>query len=118
MTDTSYGIVKQMLTLTWGHYSTSFVKIRPLTIPYKIFTILMCHLFSIFIPYIKNFKILYLIIHDKMPSMMNWQTDEWPKSNMPSNFLILFVEVLWPSQPNGVISSTVSLPDHSFTGQV
>ena len=27
------------------------------------------------------------------------------------------VEVLWPSQPNGVMSSVVSLPNHTFTGQ-
>ena len=27
------------------------------------------------------------------------------------------VEVLWPSQPNGVMSSMVSLPNHTFTGQ-
>ena len=27
------------------------------------------------------------------------------------------VEVLRPSQPNGVMSSTVSLPSHMFTGQ-
>ena len=27
------------------------------------------------------------------------------------------VEVLRPSQPNGVMSSTVSLPNHTFTGQ-
>ena len=27
------------------------------------------------------------------------------------------VEVLWPSQPNGVMSSAVSLPNHTFTGQ-
>ena len=26
------------------------------------------------------------------------------------------VEVLRPSQPNGVMSSTVSLPNHTFTG--
>ena len=25
--------------------------------------------------------------------------------------------VLWPSQPNGVMSSAVSLPNHTFTGQ-
>ena len=29
----------------------------------------------------------------------------------------LFIEVLRPSQPNGVMSSTVSLPNHTFTGQ-
>ena len=27
------------------------------------------------------------------------------------------VEVLWPSQPSGVMSSAVSLPNHTFTGQ-
>ena len=27
------------------------------------------------------------------------------------------VEVLWPSQPNGVMSSAVRLPNHTFTGQ-
>ena len=27
------------------------------------------------------------------------------------------VEVLRPSEPNGVMSSVVSLPDHTFTGQ-
>ena len=27
------------------------------------------------------------------------------------------VMVLWPSQPNGVMSSAVSLPNHTFTGQ-
>ena len=26
-------------------------------------------------------------------------------------------EVLWPSQPNGVMSSAVSLPNHTITGQ-
>ena len=29
----------------------------------------------------------------------------------------VFVEVLRPSQPNGVMSSAVSLPNHMFTGQ-
>ena len=32
-------------------------------------------------------------------------------------FLFLCVEVLWPSQLNGVISSMVTLPNHTFTGQ-
>ena len=30
---------------------------------------------------------------------------------------VLFVCVLRPSQPNGVMSSAVSLPNHMFTGQ-
>ena len=31
--------------------------------------------------------------------------------------LFVCVEVLQPSQPNGVMSSMVSLPNHTFTGQ-
>ena len=31
--------------------------------------------------------------------------------------MFVCVEVLWPSQPNGVMSSSVSLPSHMFTGQ-
>ena len=34
-----------------------------------------------------------------------------------SNILFVCVEVLRPSQPNGVMSSAVSLPKHTFTGQ-
>ena len=34
------------------------------------------------------------------------------------SILFVCVEVLWPSQPNGVMSSAVSLPNHTFTGQV
>ena len=32
-------------------------------------------------------------------------------------FSLLCVEVLRPSQPSGVMSSVVSLPNHTFTGQ-
>ena len=31
--------------------------------------------------------------------------------------MFVCVEVLRPSQPNGVLSSAVSLPNHTFTGQ-
>ena len=31
--------------------------------------------------------------------------------------LFVCVEVLWDSQSNGVISSAVTLPNHTFTGQ-
>ena len=31
--------------------------------------------------------------------------------------LFVCVEVLWSSQPNGVMSSLVSLPNHTFTEQ-
>ena len=39
--------------------------------------------------------------------------------NWPLRFRRFFVcvEVLRPSQPNGVMSSVVSLPNHTFTGQ-
>ena len=30
---------------------------------------------------------------------------------------VVCVEVLWPSQPNGVMLSMVSLANHTFTGQ-
>ena len=33
------------------------------------------------------------------------------------NYCLFFVEALWPSQPNGVMLSVVSLPNHTFTGQ-
>ena len=33
------------------------------------------------------------------------------------DFKSVCVEVLRPSQPNGVMSSAVSLPNHTFTGQ-
>ena len=32
-------------------------------------------------------------------------------------FMFVCVEILWPSQPNGVMSSVVSLLNHKFTGQ-
>ena len=35
----------------------------------------------------------------------------------PKCILFVYVEVLRPRQPNGVMSSAVSLPNHTFTGQ-
>ena len=32
-------------------------------------------------------------------------------------WMFVCVEILRTSQPNGVMSSTVSLPNHTFTGQ-
>ena len=37
--------------------------------------------------------------------------------SLPNHMFVVCVEVLWPSQPNGVMSSVVSLPNHTFTGQ-
>ena len=43
----------------------------------------------------------------------------WSFSSIIYTLFCLFVcvEVLRPSQPNGVVSSTVCLPNHMFTGQ-
>ena len=37
--------------------------------------------------------------------------------NLLKETIFVCVEVLRPSQPNGVMSSAVSLPNHTFTGQ-
>ena len=41
----------------------------------------------------------------------------WPPHNLAFICLFVCVEVLQPSQPSGIMSSVVSLPDHMFTGQ-
>ena len=41
-----------------------------------------------------------------------------PRNSAIENVVFVCVEVLWPSQPNGVMSSAVILPNHTFTGQV
>ena len=40
-----------------------------------------------------------------------------PENKMRIDGLFVCVEVLQPSQPNGVMLSVVSLPNHRFTGQ-
>ena len=39
------------------------------------------------------------------------------RSRKVAKFVFVCVEVLRPNQPNGVMSSTASLPNHTFTGQ-
>ena len=50
--------------------------------------------------------------HDKIRKFL-------PNTCIPIIISLNFVcvEVLRPSQPNGVMSSAVSLPNHTFTGQ-
>ena len=50
----------------------------------------------------------------KKTGMSNYTVEEssW------HNVVFVCVEVLQPSQPNGVMSSAVNLPNHTFTGQV
>ena len=47
------------------------------------------------------------------------QKKQTKKNHNLATLLSMFacVEVLWPSQPNGVMPSAVSLPNHTFTGQ-
>ena len=40
-----------------------------------------------------------------------------PVFSIICQYLFVCVKVLRPSQPNGVMLSTVSLPNHTFTGQ-
>ena len=52
---------------------------------------------------------------------MGYEYGKTGKSPQKSNFrvggLFVCVEDLLPSQPNGVMSSAVSLPNHTFTEQ-
>ena len=48
---------------------------------------------------------LYMLLHTSAPEQIYNEN------------IFVCVEVLWPSQPNGVMSSAVSLPNHTFTGQ-
>ena len=42
---------------------------------------------------------------------------QWLNEYSQYKFLFVCVEVLRPSQPNGVMLSAVSLPNYTFTGQ-
>ena len=50
-----------------------------------------------------------------MITMMMWSFGNYNTDPSLGDFVC--VEVLRPSQPNGVMSSPVSLPNHTFTGQ-
>ena len=57
--------------------------------------------------YLRQFELFPFTV----PETLNCQPDDLLFSN------IVCVEVLRPSQPNGVMSSVVTLPNHTFTGQ-
>ena len=56
-----------------------------------------------------HFKLLFYIL----PSMLS--NNYIPE--LLTEVLFVCVEVSWPSQPYGVMSSMVSLPNHTLTGQ-
>ena len=45
------------------------------------------------------------------------QTMNNGRQRINSQCLFVCVDILRPSQPNGVMTSAVSLPNHTFTGQ-
>ena len=68
-------------------------------------------------------KIKYTNISDKMGHANSVDPDQTApviqmlEMEILANCLFVCVEVLPPSQPNRVMSSAVSLPNHTFTGQ-
>ena len=72
---------------------------------------------------IKKLILMFTIIYNETPnylkdllrSLVNDVINYNLRNN--TNYDLPFVCVLRPSQPNGVMSSAVSLPNHTFTGQ-
>ena len=46
---------------------------------------------------------------------LRWGWDQFDQITMHTLCLFVCVEVLRPSQPNGVMSSAVNIPNHTFT---
>ena len=61
----------------------------------------------------------YVLMHTikALTALMGRLTRSVGWENGPQQGLFVCVEISWPSQPNGVMSSVVSLPNHTFTGQ-
>ena len=67
-----------------------------------------------------QFALLFLLLQTKCQLCWGLTTGQpWSVilCRLPEKGRIFCVEVLRPSQPNGVMSSAVSLPNHTFTGQ-
>ena len=66
-------------------------------------------------------RVRHLKLHNfvRVPVYGPGATADKPGGGGDKILIVLFVcvEVLRPSQPNGVMSSAVSLPNHTFTGQ-
>ena len=63
-----------------------------------------------------GFQIDTILAHFNSKVVLLLQSKFWLKSTKGLGRNVC-VQVLWPSQPNEVMSSAVSLPNHSFTGQ-
>ena len=61
---------------------------------------------------------LYLMLYNLLIYAYSLMlTDTYCKTVLIYTYLFVCVEVLRPSQPNGVMLSTVRVPSHTFTGQ-
>ena len=60
---------------------------------------------------------LYTLFAHAVLKLLKWHFNALQKSISSYCFVFVCVEVLRPSQPSGVMSSAVSLPNHTFTGQ-
>ena len=63
-------------------------------------------------------KLLVKYVSTDTKGMLKQRSTKDSSKDAYAMALFVCVEVLWPSQPNGVMSSAVSLPNHTFTGQV
>ena len=65
------------------------------------------------------FKVIFIYLTNHYFEMSTDKTYLWTRHFLLAYTEVFFVcvEVLWPSQPSGVMSSAVSLPNHTFTGQ-
>ena len=61
--------------------------------------------------------LLYIVFYSVNPDQTVPKIDLNYARTFYTQSLFVCVEVLRPSQPNGVMSSAVSLPNHMFTGQ-
>ena len=59
----------------------------------------------------------FMVLSIRQQRLIIPQNMQAEPSTFDPSLLFVCVEVLRPSQPNGVMSSAVSLPNHTFTGQ-
>ena len=73
-----------------------------------------CAIWSIFIVHMNK---LHILGYKKWAKWKFWSDCKCPGWSEPSLDACVCAEVLRPSLPNAVMSSMVSLPNHTFTGQ-
>ena len=66
---------------------------------------------------VKDFCLFVLRFYGPVDPLGSCQAQSTYLTTLLLGRLFVCVEVLWPSQPLGVMSSAVNLPNHTFTGQ-